>query len=474
MFMLIAYMILMLIMLIVLIMTIKLGLRSIKKKMKRLKAVKHNATIPFHNLPDEVLEEVFRLLSPTDLKSVVMVCRRWREVGEVPALWSWVRVEVNEDNMDYIPEVLDSSRMEAVKKIDFWGVKMSHRLLRAVARHPGLKEMRVDGDLSSVEPELLARAVVQLEEVDLRYTRLTTNQVNTIFTSMTGNCKLKTLRVCGNDLSTVEADVLAQAVTKVEEVDMSNCGLTPQQVTALCRAMEGNSKLKKLRICTATVFLNSDSSSALCYSYRNNLSLVDADTLAQAVALLEEVDLMDTQLTPLQVTSICTSIIGSSKLKSLAFCKNNLSTVNVRLLAQVVWKLDEVKLRNTHLTTRQAEAIFAALPSTEMRHKPRHLRPRHLMALEICDNNLSSVDPDVLAKGANMVDYLDLRCTQLTRQQVVKVLTHHLTDFTILFGLKIGGNGRIEEELVKDAKCHFKWVMKGYVRFSSYMKWQYD
>ena len=43
-------------------------------------------------LPAEMLERVFHLLPPRDLKAVVLVCRWWREVGEAPWLWAWVVV----------------------------------------------------------------------------------------------------------------------------------------------------------------------------------------------------------------------------------------------------------------------------------------------------------------------------------------------------------------------------------------------
>eukprot|EP00092_Neocalanus_flemingeri_P084282 GFUD01105864.1.p1 GENE.GFUD01105864.1~~GFUD01105864.1.p1 ORF type:complete len:116 (-),score=10.63 GFUD01105864.1:38-385(-) len=34
-------------------------------------------------LPNEILEKVFRLLPPSDLRSVVLVTSRWRDIGDV-------------------------------------------------------------------------------------------------------------------------------------------------------------------------------------------------------------------------------------------------------------------------------------------------------------------------------------------------------------------------------------------------------
>ena len=109
-----------------------------------------------------MLERVFHLLPPRDLKAVVLVCRWWREVGEAPALWVWVCLRVASRNIGYMPEVLDSRRLQAVRRME--AREVSEELLQAVVRHPGLKEMVVRNSiLSSVDPELLAQAVTKLD-----------------------------------------------------------------------------------------------------------------------------------------------------------------------------------------------------------------------------------------------------------------------------------------------------------------------
>ena len=73
-------------------------------------------------LPVEMLERVFHLLPPRDLQAVVLVCRWWREVGEAPALWVWVCLRVWRENIGYMPEVLDSRRLQAVRRVEVWEV----------------------------------------------------------------------------------------------------------------------------------------------------------------------------------------------------------------------------------------------------------------------------------------------------------------------------------------------------------------
>jgi len=100
----------------------------------------------------------------------------------------------------------------------------------------------------------------------------------------------------------------------------------------------------------------------------------------------------DTQLTPQQVTAICTAITGNSQLKSLSLYGNNLSSVNADILAQAATQLEEVELGYTQLTPQQVKAIFAALDTSTQTKK-----------LGICYNNLSSVDLDVLEKYDGLV-----------------------------------------------------------------------
>jgi len=320
-------------------------------------------------LPATVLNLVFHLLPPRDLKAVVLVCRWWREVGEAPALWVWVCIRVKGENHGYIKEFLDSRRLQAVRRIEVREeMEVSEELLQTLVRRPGLKEMRVQStDLSAVDPELLAQAVTQLEEVV--HTRLTPQQVTAICTAMTGNSRLKTLYLLKNNLSSVDAGLLAQAVTQIEEVELGGTDLTPQQVNAICSAMTGNSQLKTLNL------------------FKNNLSSVDAGLLAQAVTQLEEVKLGDTRLTPQQV-----------------------------------------------------EAIFAALDTFS-----------HLKILRICVNNLSSVDPEVLARVVNKLETVNMWATHLTRQQMTRILTQSLLTTNLKY-LNMEGNGGVEEEISRQAE----------------------
>jgi len=183
-----------------------------------------------------------------------------------------------------------------------------------------------------------------------------------------------------------------------------------------------------------------------------DLSLVDADILAKGVTQLEEVGLEDTKLTPQQVTSICTTLTGNSKLKRLNLGFMALSSLNAHILACAITKLEQVHLTKTDLIPEQAEEIFAALDSCIEQES-------RLKELKIGSNNLSSVDPDVLAKVVNSLEKVNMGKTRLRRKQTTKILTQSLVA-TNLKELYINQHPKMGKGLYRQA-CQVIQMIQG-------------
>ena len=49
--------------------------------------------------------------------SAMLVCKRWREIGDTQRLWSSLPVIVNTRNMAVIPKILSNWRMQGLKKL---------------------------------------------------------------------------------------------------------------------------------------------------------------------------------------------------------------------------------------------------------------------------------------------------------------------------------------------------------------------
>ena len=107
-------------------------------------------------------------------------------------------------------------------------------------------------DLSFVEPGLLATLVNGLHNVYIKDTQLTKQQVEEIFVGLTGQTKLKGLGLVNADLTSVEPNLLTRAVGKLEFVQFEKTQLTDQQSEMIYTALAGGgTRLKSLvvRMC---------------------------------------------------------------------------------------------------------------------------------------------------------------------------------------------------------------------------------
>ena len=151
--------------------------------------------------------------------------------------------------------------------------------------------------------------------------------------------------------------------------------------------------------------------------------------------------LKNTHLTIQQIVAICMAMTTNSPLKILKLAKNEVNSVDDKLLAQAVNQLEEVDLYDTKLTTQQAEEILVAIITSSK-----------LKVLNMQNNKLSSVDPDIMAKAVNKLDSVEMYNTDLTQQQITKILSRSLVK-TSLDHIAMGnGQGQgFNMELFKQA-----------------------
>ena len=104
-------------------------------------------------------------------------------------------------------------------------------------------------DMSTVEPGLLARAVAGLEEVELKSSQLTTEQTQAVLRAAGSSRQLKKLDMAMNkSMPGVSPELLASAVLNLEEFSIGYSVLTSQQIEAIFSAISGANSLKVLRI----------------------------------------------------------------------------------------------------------------------------------------------------------------------------------------------------------------------------------
>ena len=373
-------------------------------------------------LPVEMLLKIFELVSYEDLKNVVLVCRRWREIGETPRLWSSFPVIVKTRNMSVMSEILRSRRMKQLEKLRIEST-LSEEVSQTIIDHPVLRKFKLSGgndkqaiisvlnvicsrgykgtvldmsenDMFDIDPELLAKVVTKLQKLEINCTELTLQQAAAIFTAVSEESTMIELDISDNDLSGVDPELLAKAVNNLTTLYIENTNLTLQQTEAILTAVSEGSKMIKLNI------------------VENNMSGVDPGLLAKAVNKLETLDIELTQLTHQQAAAILSAVSEGSKLTKLIISSNNLSGVDPGLLAKAVTNLETLNIANTELTQQQAAAILSNVSEATK-----------LNELNIRWNDLSRVDPGLLAKVVTNLETLYIGNTKLIQEQAVAILS---------------------------------------------------
>ena len=138
---------------------------------------------------------------------------------------------------------LEDVKLEGTKTTDV----QIQTLFTAMAQDTGLKKLDFSLlNLSSLEPQLFARVVTRLEDVNLYGTDITDVQMQTLFTEMSQKSHLKKLDLEEKNLSSLELEMFARVLTRLEDVDLYDTVITDVQIQAPFTAMAQNTRIKKL------------------------------------------------------------------------------------------------------------------------------------------------------------------------------------------------------------------------------------
>jgi len=413
---------------------------------------------------------MFPQLPPQDLMMAVLVNSKWRTIGEDPSLWKWCSVTVHNRNdinnlsirrLQYIEEIcvhpkanwqvgdwkelfLASIRLPKLKEIaglnginltavepgllaraiaqlevvNLCGTEITNdqaqSLFQAMSQNCLPKKLNISCiNQSSVEPGLLARALAQLENVNLSSTEITNDQAQSLFQAIAQNCLLKKMDISCLNLSSVEPGLFGRAVSRLEGVDLFENNITTDQVKSLFQAMsQPNIQLKKLNMGGNKYTKYRKDRVGFWSKQSNNLSSLEPELFGRSLSRLEDVNLYDTIVTIDQVQELFLSMSQNCQLKKLVLKVDNLwlsslSFVEAGLLARVLSKLEDVFLYDALLTTDQVQAAFQALAQNCLLNK---------LALRASD--ISSVEAGLLARVVSRLEVVDLSGTDITTEQI--------------------------------------------------------
>ena len=112
-----------------------------------------------------------------------------------------------------------------------------------------LRELNINqNDLSSMNPKLFYPLAHMVEDLDISWCSLTTEQSLTLFTEIEtlthrNIFQLKYLDIQGNDLSKLEPELLGKAIVELDEINLCVTSLTKKQLAGIFKAIDGATNL---------------------------------------------------------------------------------------------------------------------------------------------------------------------------------------------------------------------------------------
>jgi len=264
-----------------------------------------------------------------------------------------------------------------------------------------------------MEEEVLAKGLNKIRTVNIldMNKQFLGYQIIQFFQKMSEGTEIKYLDLTNAEFPFVPEDVLAKALNNLETLKMTSVTLSRDQ------AKEFYIKMKDEKVPTKLKHLEIDTK-------MTNINSVDGYIISKALVKVSKVTLRFTYLNFEQLELIFRQITKKySKLTELNIWTNDLSGVPADILAGAVNTLTVANLKQTKLTKEQASAIFTTLMngSSKLDH------------LDIGENDLSEVDPSLLAKAVNRLKFVRIGLCSLTKEQTQAVFDQILVESKTTF-----------------------------------------
>merc|ERR1719474_1247938 len=187
--------------------------------------------------------------------NVVLVCRRWRTLGEDPSLWSDFVVTYTRQ---HVPEMLSIRRLQKVQHInirckDSFNKQEADKFFSFLENLKHLKQLTgLSGfNYMSVEPEMFGKVLSRLTDIDINNTRVTDMQLEELCRMMPITGKVKRLGMQALNISSVYSDLFASAVQELEYLNIGVTTHTNEQIRAVFDKWAEKCALKEVKMSQA-------------------------------------------------------------------------------------------------------------------------------------------------------------------------------------------------------------------------------
>merc|ERR1712142_833764 len=434
-----------------------------------------------NSLPLEILMMIFSKVKLNDLKSAMLVSKKWKDIIEDPKMWK----HFNSKPVfpEQVGKLLNIPRLCLMEKLEMRtggekdmvtlrgvdgseGPKYSMYLIRRVEdqhineiQKSEISDLDLSNcDLIKVTPDLLGDFLNNLKKLKLHSTVFTVAQLDDIFEKMSEFTNIDEV-----DLNFKSTDMTKQLVnmqiedffrkmsekTKIVSLDLTNAGIAFVPIEILAKALNNLETLKMTLITISNEHANAffthmqefTNLKQLEIDTKNtNINSVNPRIFSKAIVKLTKVTLKYTYLSTEQLELMFQQILKKgSALTHLDVGTNDVSGVPADVLAEAVNKLSVVGLNETNLSKDQGIAIFTKLAESQS----------NLVRLDASENNLGEIDPDVIAKASNKLKIIHMSRCSLTGQQIEKICEQILIETkTSLLNIEHNSTDQLSAETI--------------------------
>jgi len=320
-----------------------------------------------------------------------------------PDLWIGMKVNMGKVQETGLAELYSIDRFKKIREMDFSGWDFnSEQLERILNEIPGscLENINLkDYNLSEVSTELLANAISSLKNVNLSNTHLTANQSIKVLKSILNSKTLINMNLSFCNLRQVHVDLLANSVSHLQTVNLRGNNISTYHCVKVLEAIISSKTLININLMGC------------------NLRQVPSELLAHAVSRLQKVNLEGAKLTTDQCVKMLEFSLSSKTLINMNLVGCNpfgFNQIPAELLASSVSRLQTVSLDSpwgSKLKTDHCVKLLEAILSSKT-----------LINIKMLSFDFRLVPPELLANVVSRLQSITLCETHLTTDHYVKIL----------------------------------------------------
>lgn len=211
-----------------------------------------------NSLPREILLLIFRYLNAKELKTAILVCRTWREIGEDPVIWKNYKLVVSNVEVEtgYLEKILSFGRFRSLQCLEVNGYGQHSRpvvnketsdyILNSTIRRLTLKHC----DLTELDFENFSVVLRSLKFLSLWQVRMTGDQVSLMFSVLARGTDLLELDIGYSylNLELLHTKMFVKALNRIRKVNLGHTRVTSQQLKSLMEAMSKRTMIRILDV----------------------------------------------------------------------------------------------------------------------------------------------------------------------------------------------------------------------------------